>query len=93
MIARTGDPFTPPRGSVRSARLRSSPRQPRGDRLPEYDPEEARCQEERGKERKGKEWARAFTDHYATVTNYNDATVMRLLVQRVAFLPPGYWDR
>lgn len=30
----------------------------------------------------GGEWARAFTDHYATVTNYNDATVMRLLVER-----------
>lgn len=28
------------------------------------------------------EWARAFTDHYATVTNYNDAAVMRLLVER-----------
>lgn len=31
---------------------------------------------------KGGEWARAFTDHYATVTNYNDAAVMRLLVER-----------
>lgn len=44
--------------------------------------------------RRGEEGrARAFTDHYATVTNYNDATVMRLLVQRAAFLPPRHWDR